>query len=77
MLDDIYANMDIVTDAVLKVRDDDDNSSVDIVDLFDNSLNEYIDFKLEKREALEFSYAANLMVKKYLARKQEISQLLA
>lgn len=76
MLDDIYSNMDVVADAVLKVKDDDDASSVDIVDLFDNTMNEYIEFKLEKRVALEFSYAAKLMVAKYLERKQEINQLL-
>lgn len=76
MLDDIYSNLDIVADAVLKVKDDDDNSAIDVVDLFDNSMNEYIEFKLEKRTALEFSYATNLMVKKYLERKKEISRLL-
>lgn len=76
MLDDIYSNLDVVADAVLKVKDDDDNSSIDVVDLFDNSMNDYIDFKLEKRVALEFTYATNLMVKKYLERKSEINQLL-
>ena len=77
MLDDIYANMDIVADAVLKVKDDDDNSSIDIVDLFDNSLNEYIDFKLEKRTALDFSYAANRMIEYYLERRSDINNLLS
>ncbi len=76
MLDDIYDNTDIVTDAVLKVRDDDDTSGMDIVDLFDNSVCEYIDFKLEKRTALEFQYATNLMIKKYLGRKEELYGLL-
>lgn len=76
MLDDIYSNMDIVTDAVLKVKDDDDSSDIDIVDLFDNSLCEYIDFKLEKRMALEFQYATKLMIEKYLNRKEEINNLL-
>lgn len=77
MLDDIYANMDIVTDAVLKVKDDDDNSSIDIVDLFDNSLNEYIDFKLEKRRVLDFSYATKRMIEQYLERKTKINNLLS
>lgn len=77
MLDDIYDNMDIVTDAVLKVRDDDDTSSVDVIDLFDNSVCEYIDFQLEKRTALEFQYATNLMIGKYLERKEEIYELLS
>lgn len=77
MLDDIYSNMDIVSDAVLKVKDDDDNSSVDIVDLFDNTLCEYVEFKLEKRAALEFQYASRLMIERYLQRKEEICRLLA
>lgn len=77
MLDDIYENRDIVTDAVLKVRDDDDTSGVDIIDLFDNSVCEYIDFQLEKRTALEFQYATNLMLGKYLERKEEIYGLLS
>lgn len=77
MLDDIYENRDIVTDAVLKVRDDDDTSGVDIIDLFDNSACEYIDFQLEKRTALEFQYATNLMLGKYLERKEEIYGLLS
>lgn len=77
MLDDIYENMDIVDDAILKVRDDDDNSNVDIVDLFDNCLHEYIDFKLEKRTTLAFDYATEMMVKRYIQRKPEIKDLLS
>lgn len=77
MLDDIYDNMDIVDNAILKVRDDDNNSNIDIVDLFDNCLHEYIDFRLEKRTALAFGYATRIMVQKYLGRKDEITRLLA
>ena len=77
MLDDIYDNRDIVDNAILKVRDDDDNSNIDIVDLFDNCLHEYIDFKLEKRTALEFEYATKIMMQRYLDRKEEIKNLLA
>lgn len=77
MIDDIYENRDIVDDAVLKVRDDDDNSNVDIVDLFDYCLHEYIDFKLEKRTALGFDYPTKIMVAKYIQRKPEIRKLLA
>lgn len=76
LLDDIFSNRDIVTDAVLKIKDDDGSSDIDVVDLFDNSVCEYIDFKLEKRTALEFQYATSLMIEKYLNRKEEINQLL-
>lgn len=77
MLDDIYENMDIVDDAILKVRDDDNNSNVDIVDLFDNCLHEYIDFKLEKRTTLAFDYATKMMVRRYIERKPEVKDLLS
>lgn len=76
MIDDIYENRDIVDNAVLKVRDDDDNSNVDIVDLFDYCLHEYIDFKLEKRTALAFDYATKVMIDRYIERKPEIRGLL-
>lgn len=76
MLDDIYENMDIVDDAILKVRDD-DNSNVDIVDLFDNCLHEYIDFKLEKRTTLAFDCATKMMVRRYIERKPEVKDLLS
>lgn len=76
MLDDIYDNQDIVSDAVLKVKDDEDNS-VDIVNLFDNSLCSYVDFKLEKRTTLEFAYATNLMINEYLGKKEEIDTLIS
>lgn len=76
LLDDIYENRDIVSDAVLKVKDDDDTQDIDIVDLFNNSLVEYIEFKMEERATLEFNYATMLMVEKYVARKEEINVLL-
>ena len=75
MLDDIYDNQDIVDDAILKIRDDDTNS-IDIVDLFDFSLHEYIEYKLEKRTTLEFDYATRQMIEKYKDRKPEIDKLL-
>lgn len=76
MLDDIYDNQDIVSDAALKVKDDDDNS-VDIVNLFDNSLCSYVDFKLEKRSALDFDYATSLMINEYLKKREEINMLIS
>lgn len=77
LLDDIYANQDIVSDAVLKVKDDDDTTDIDVVDLFNYSVVEYIKFKMEERTTLEFNYATRLMVEKYIARKKEINALLS
>lgn len=76
MLDDIYENIDIVSDAVLKVKDD-DATAVDIVDLLNNTLQEYIDFKLEKRAPLEFEYATRVMMERYIMKRDEINDLLA
>ena len=71
MLEDIYENQDILSDAALKVKDDDDDS-VDIINLFDNALCSYIDFRLEKRTVLDFGYATNLMIDVYEDKKGEI-----
>lgn len=76
MLDDIYENLDIVSNATLKVKDD-DAASIDIVDLLDNTLNDYLDFRLEKRTTLEFQYATRIMIERYNNKKEEINQLLA
>ena len=76
MLEDIYENQDILSDAALKVKDDDDDS-VDIINLFDNALCSYIDFQLEKRTVLDFGYATNLMVDVYEGNKGEIEQLIS
>lgn len=76
MLEDIYDNQDIISGAVLKVKDDDD-CSVDVVNLFDNSFCSYVNFKLEKRTVLEFDYAANLMTEEYMEKKEEINGLLS
>ena len=76
LIDDIYNNLDIVTDAVLKIRDDDSPDDFDLVNIFNTVVCEYISFKLEKRTALEFRYATRLMVEKYKVRKTEIKKLL-
>lgn len=76
MLNDIYENRDIISDAVLKIKDDDD-ASVDIVNLFDNTLCGYVDFKLEKRTTLEFGYATGLMIREYEREKENINELLS
>ena len=76
MLEDIYENQDILSDAALKVKDDDDDS-VDIINLFDNALCSYIDFRLEKRTVLDFGYATNLMIDVYEDKKGEIEQLIS
>ena len=76
MIDDVCDNLDIVTGAVLKVRDDDSPDDFDIINIFNNAVCEYIGFKLEKRTALEFTYATRLMTEKYAARKSDIKNIL-
>ena len=76
MLSDIYENQDMISSAVLKVRDD-DSTEVEVVNLFDNSLNSYVDFKLEKRTTLEFDYATKLMIQEYSNKKEEINRLIS
>lgn len=76
MLDDIYENLDMVSAAKIHIRDD-DASPVDVVDLMNTILYEYIDLDFEKRTALEFEYASRMMEKYYLKRRPEINKLLA
>lgn len=76
MMNDIYENQDMISAAVLKVKDD-DSTEVEVVNLFDNSLNSYVDFKLEKRTALDFDYATRLMVQEYYNKKEEINRLIS
>lgn len=70
MLNDIYENQDIISTAVLKVKDDDD-TGIEVVDLFDNSVSSYVDFKLEKRTVLDFNYATRLMIEEYNKKKRK------
>lgn len=76
MMNDIYENQDMISAAVLKVKDD-DSTEVEVVNLFDNSLNSYVDFKLEKRMALDFDYATRLMIQEYNNKKEEINRLIS
>ncbi len=76
IFDDIYDNLDIVTDAVLKVRDDDGPDDFDVINLFNAEICDYIGFRLEKRTALAFEYATRIMIEKYLAKKSYIQDIL-
>lgn len=75
MLDDIYENIDMVSAAEIHIKDD-DASPVDVVDLMNTIMYDYIDFNLEKRTALEFEYASRLMESRYLKRRPEINKVL-
>ena len=75
MLDDICENMDIVSSAKLKVRDD-DSSSIDLIDLFNNCLCEYITFDFEERATLDFNYASSIMASRYSESKEKILNIL-
>lgn len=62
---------DNVDGAKLKVKDDDD-SPVEIIDLFDNIENDIIPFELEARETLDFKKAVIGMTDKFLKRLPEL-----
>ena len=59
----------------MRVRDD-DQSPVQVIDLFDNVLSDVIEFKIEKKSIIQFETAEMLMVRSYRERKEQIGGLL-
>ncbi|OLS02191.1 DUF6731 family protein [Tissierella creatinophila] len=75
LIDDIYDNQAIITNAKIEIRDD-DGPSLEIIDLFDNVYHDYVTFILEARQTLGFEYVSNEMMYIYLGRKSTIERSL-
>lgn len=71
LINDIYHNKDIITNAKLEVRDD-DGPNLEILDLFDNVHHDYISFVLEARTTLGFEYISDKMKEIYLKRRATV-----
>ena len=61
--------------AKLKSMSDDDKARTELVDIFETSLHDYIEFKIEVRKPLEFELARAEMHDTYRKRREEILQL--
>lgn len=74
LIGDIKENEKYIRSARVKVKSDEE--TVEIIDLFDNISNDYIEFVLVSREILDFETMFYKMEKKYLQRKPELYQWL-
>lgn len=81
LVNDIQANPGVINGAKIKVKEqsilDDDKSRIEIVDLFENSVHDYIAFDIEKRKPLDFNRARSNMLKKYKDRQDLLERLCA
>lgn len=75
LVEELNQNREIISSAKVKMRDD-DMSRVEIVDLFDDLLHEYIVFDIEKKQPLDFEQARAKMLMSYLSKKDGIIDLI-
>lgn len=70
-IDDIYNNKHIINKAEISLKENDD-TNVEIIDLFEDKMHDFIFFTLERRESLGTEYVAARMAVTYNNRKGEI-----
>ena len=79
LVQDLQTNPGVVNGAKLKLRNDnlaeDDKSRIEIVDLFENSVHDYILFDIEKKKPLDFVHAKAKMFEKYAERIATLERL--
>ena len=79
LIQDIQTNPGIVNGAKIKLKSenmlDDDKARIEIVDLFENAIHDYIQFDIEKRKPLDFSRARIKMYEKYVEKIAMIEKL--
>lgn len=68
---EIRSNKKYIRSAKVKVKDDDD-TDVEIVDLFENIHHDFITFILQSKENLSFTYAVTEMIYKFLKKKEQL-----
>lgn len=71
LIDDIKSNPDIVTRGIVTLRDEED-TSVEVIDLFDDVFIDIIQFQLEQRKTLGIGYVMDEMIQKYEEKKGKI-----
>lgn len=71
LVDEILSNKRFIRSAKVKVREDDD-TDVEIVDLFDEVYHDFIEFTLQSKTALGFREAVSSMVYYFNRIKQEL-----
>lgn len=80
LINDVQDNLGMINSAKIKLKSDtsysdDDKPRVEIVDLLENAIHDYIAFDIEKKKPLEFTYAKSRMLEKYNERLEKLDHL--
>lgn len=75
LIKEITGNKEIISSAILKVKDEDD-IEVDVINLFDNVYSILITFSIPPKTALNYEYCVNEMTEKFLYHKESIIKIL-
>lgn len=73
LVEDIRSNPGLISSAKIKLRDD-DKPRVEIVDLLEESLHDFIEYDIELKKPLDFDVARAGMCSRYLERREEINK---
>ncbi len=76
IISEIRSNKKFIRSAKVKIRDDDD-TDVEVVDLFEDICHDFIEFSLESREALEYKDTIKAMIYRYKKTKAVLYELIA
>lgn len=71
LADEIRENKQFINSAKIKVKDDDDND-IEIMDLFQDVEQDFIEFTFQSRENIKFEIAMTEMISKYLNRRESL-----
>lgn len=79
LIDDLQRNSGMINSAKVKLKEenisDDDKAHVEIVDIFENSIHDYLQFDIEVKKPLDFMQAHVKMLSKYMERRKGIEEL--
>lgn len=75
LFSEICNNEKYIRSAKVKVKADDEREA-EVVDLFDNIANDYIEFSLQSREVLSYEVAFSNMCSRFLKRRKELYRVL-
>lgn len=78
LIDELYSNPGIVNSAKVKLKselNEDDKPRIEIVDLFENSVHDYLEFEIELKKPLDFSMAKVRILEKYKERQDQLTKL--
>lgn len=76
IINEIEQNKHLLSVARLKCKDD-DNARTEVIDLFDNIAHDFISFTLETRTNLQFEYAINSMIDRFVKSRKRLYKLIS